>query len=71
MESQASFSMNYTLLPELYSDSVKKGLLADVILLSTLKKLKYTTVLPAKSDSGIMFCLQSYQGLMINRSVVY
>ena len=31
------------------------------------------TVLPAKSDSDVMFCLQSYQGLIINRSlcVVY
>ena len=27
----------------------------------------YTTVLPAKSDSDIMFCLQSYQGLRIDR----
>ena len=29
------------------------------------------TVLPANSDSDIMFCLQSYQGLRINRSLVY
>ena len=29
------------------------------------------TVLPAKSDSDVMFCLQSYQGLMIDRSLVY
>ena len=29
------------------------------------------TVLPAKSDSDVMFCLQSYQGLIINRSLVY
>ena len=29
------------------------------------------TVLPAKSDSFIMFCLQSYQGFMIDRSRVY
>ena len=28
-------------------------------------------VLPAKSDSDVMFCLQSYQGLMIDRSLVY
>ena len=32
---------------------------------------KIATVLPAKSDSDIMFCLQSYQGLRINRSLVY
>ena len=29
------------------------------------------TVLPAKSDSDFMFCLQSYQGLIIDRSLVY
>ena len=26
---------------------------------------------PAKSDSGVIFCLQSYQGLIIDRSLVY
>ena len=30
-----------------------------------------TTVLPAKSDSDFMFCLQSYQGLIIDISLVY
>ena len=30
-----------------------------------------TTVLPAKSDNDIMFCLQSYQGLIMDRSRVY
>ena len=30
-----------------------------------------TAVLPAKSDSDVMFCLQSYQGLIIDRSLVY
>ena len=30
-----------------------------------------TTVLPAKSDSDVMFCLQSYQGLIIDISLVY
>ena len=29
------------------------------------------TVLPAKSDSDIMFCLHGYQGLRIDRSLVY
>ena len=29
------------------------------------------TVLPAKSDSDVMFCLQSYQGLIFIRSRVY
>ena len=30
-----------------------------------------TTVLPAKSNSDVMFCLQSYQGLRIDISLVY
>ena len=29
------------------------------------------TVLPAKSNSDVMFCLQSYQGLIIDMSLVY
>ena len=29
------------------------------------------TVLSAKSDSNVMFCLQSHQGLIIDRSLVY
>ena len=29
------------------------------------------TVLPAKSGSDVMFCLQSYQGLRIDRSLVH
>ena len=29
------------------------------------------TVLPVKSDSDVMFCLQSNQGLRINISLVY
>ena len=32
-------------------------------------KLRVSTVLPAKSDSDVMFCLQSYQGLIINSSL--
>ena len=28
-------------------------------------------VLPAKSDTDVMFCLQSYEGLIIDRSLVY
>ena len=31
----------------------------------------HATVLPAKSESDVMFCLQSYQGLRIDRSLVY
>ena len=29
------------------------------------------TVLRAKSDSGVMFCLQSYHGFIIDRSLGY
>ena len=29
------------------------------------------TVMPAKSDSDVMFCLQSYQGFRIDISRVY
>ena len=29
------------------------------------------TVLPAKSESDVLFCLQSHQGLIIDRSLVY
>ena len=29
------------------------------------------TVMPVKSDSGVMFYLQSNQGLIIDRSLVY
>ena len=32
---------------------------------------KWITVLPAKSDSDFMFSLQSYQGLIIDRLLVY
>ena len=50
-----------TLLQEGISEPVSSGYLV----------YKYKpTVLPAKSDSDIMFCLQSYQGLIINRSQV-
>ena len=33
--------------------------------------LDSTTVLPVKIDSDAMICLQSYQGLRIDRSLVY
>ena len=29
------------------------------------------TILPAKSDSGVMFCLQNYKGRIIDRSLMY
>ena len=34
-------------------------------------KLSSSTALPAKSDSDVMFCLQSYQGLLIDRLLVF
>ena len=37
----------------------------------TLDYMIIDTVLPAKSDSDFMFCLQSYQGLIIDISLVY
>ena len=39
--------------------------------LELLFRMLKLTVLPAKSDSDVMFCLQSYQGLRIERSLVY
>ena len=33
--------------------------------------LEECTVLPTKSSNDVMFCLQSYQGLIIGRSHVY
>ena len=36
-----------------------------------LKFDPWTTVLPVKSDSEVVFCLQKYQGLIIDRSLVY
>ena len=37
----------------------------------TAKNIVLLTVLSAKSDSDVMIGLQSYQGLIINRSPVY
>ena len=38
---------------------------------NTLSLLYTSIVLPAKSDSDFLFCLQKYQGLIIDRSLVY
>ena len=47
----------------------------DYIAANDMKVDKYltadTTVLPAKSDSDLRFCLQNYQGTIIDRSLVY
>ena len=36
-----------------------------------IELMRIDTVLPAKSDSDVLFCLQSYQGLRIDISLVY
>ena len=45
-------------------------ILVAFICMSQSIKLQRVTVLPAKSDSDVMFCY-SYQGLIIDRSRVY
>ena len=37
---------------------------------SIYKSVGTSTFLPAKSDSDVMFCLQSYQGRIIDKSLV-
>ena len=39
--------------------------------LTASEKQKVCTVQPVKSDSDVMFCLQRYQGLIIDRSLLY
>ena len=57
-------------------DEQREGLLNSLLtqlekFISSFKEMLVSTVLPAKSDSDVMFCLQSYQGLRIDRSLVY
>ena len=40
-------------------------------ILATFCRLETTTVLPTKSDSNVMFYLQSCKGLRMDRSLVY
>ena len=42
-----------------------------ITFINVFRKFTATTGLPAKSDSDVMFCLQSYQGLVIKKSLVY
>ena len=42
----------------------------EISIIRTLS-VRIPTVLSAKSDSKVMFCLQSYQGLIIDRSLAY
>ena len=51
-------------------DTASKLLYSSYICPSNIS-LSTATVLPAKSDSGVMFCLHHYQGLIIDRSLVY
>ena len=49
-----------------------KNLMAKIVKMAiNARYLSTFTVMPAKSDSDFMFCLQCYQGLIINRSLVY
>ena len=41
------------------------------IMFSKEQLIRVGTVLPAKRDSDVMFCLHSYQVLTIDRSLVY
>ena len=60
-------------------DFVKKKVLYATNSRTTFSKKQYFvdvdepkyTVLPVKSDSDVMFCLQIYQGLRIDISLVY
>ena len=47
------------------------GLSVVICLIARYGDLLTATVLPAKGDNDVMFCLQSYQGLRIDRSFVY
>ena len=38
-----------------------------VVFLESESGTKIATVMPAKSDSDFMYCLQSYQGLIIDK----
>ena len=49
----------------------QKALSRDCIYKIEVQCSSKNTVLPAKSDSDFMFCLQSYQGLIIDTSLVY
>ena len=56
---------------------IPRGITGEMVALSCFSRKasvclhQKTTVLPAKSDSDVMFCLQSYKGLRIDISLVY
>ena len=49
----------------------KTSIKATTLLHDIQWEIHVHTVLPVKSDSDVMFCLQSFQGLRIDRSIVY
>ena len=48
-----------------------KRVTLDVWMYKLVNSSDKSTILPAKSDSDDMFCLQSYQELVIDKSLVY
>ena len=79
---QGSRSVSYTKPHDILRHQIGLCLLISTLVVIALKSslthynpsyilYNKTTVLPAKSDSDIMFCLQSYQELRIDRSLVY
>ena len=42
-----------------------------IMLARNLTSLVSTTVLPAKTDSDVMFCLQRYKGRIVDTPLVY
>ena len=61
-------SMKKYLACEQFSKTSVKSCLLKLFLMS---KHQPFTVLPAKSDSDVLFCLHSCRGLIINRSLLY
>ena len=65
----------------MYAISIKSAFIENMCILSfycmfrlnpsTYKKTLRYTVLPAKSDSDVMFCLHHYQGRIKDRSCVH
>ena len=56
---------------EFDTDSSPRELRCAQSICKTMTLWPISTVLPARSDSDVMFCLQSYPGLIIDISLVY
>ena len=54
-----------------FAFALSKNLNLIVLIKLVLFQTLFRTVLPAKSDSDVMFCLQIYQRFIIDRSLVY